>query len=84
MAAVEVNGFLAASRRAAQSRHNRSDETRRRAHQTVRHLHWLVMIALPPTNKKPKRDFREELIVEVMEATGMSREEAELAIDSAY
>ena len=42
------------------------------------------MIALPPTNKKPQRDFREELIVEVMEATGMSREEAELAIDSAY
>ena len=50
----------------------------------VPHLHWLVMIALPPTNKKPKRDFREELVVEVMESNGLSREEAELAIDSAY
>ncbi len=61
-----------------------SGEVRRRARQTVRHLHWLVMIALPPTNKKPARDFREELIVEVMESNGLSREEAELAIDSSY
>ena len=45
------------------------------------------MIAWPPetpTNQKPKRNFREELIVEVMERDGLSREEAELAIDSSY
>ena len=42
------------------------------------------MIAMPPTKKKPQRDFREELIVEVMASDGLSREEAELAIDAAY
>ncbi len=40
------------------------------------------MIAIPTEKPKPKVNLREELIVEVMEATGMSREEAELAIDS--
>ena len=45
------------------------------------------MIAMPPetpTSQKPKRDFREELIVEEMKRSGLSREQAELAIDSAY
>ncbi len=41
------------------------------------------MIAIPTEKpKKPTRDFREELIVEVMEATGMSREEAERQYDA--
>ena len=43
------------------------------------------MIAIAPEKPtKPNRDFREELIVEVMESKGLSREEAELAIDSSY
>ena len=41
------------------------------------------MIALPPETPT-KRVLREELIVEVMESNGLSREEAEMAIDSAY
>ena len=53
--------------------------------QIVRYLHWLVMIAFPPEKPKPpKVNLREELIEQLMEAKGMSREEAELAIDSAY
>ena len=84
-AAGEVNGCLAASTLAAQSRHNRSAEARRRALQTVRHLHWLVMIAIPTEKPKPpKVNLREELIEQLMEAKGMSREAAELAIDSSY
>ena len=43
------------------------------------------MIAFPTEKPKPpKVNLREELIVELMEAKGMSREEAELAIGSSY
>ena len=52
---------------------------------TLRVLDWPVMIAFPTEKPTPlKVDLREELIEQLMEAKGMSREEAELAIDSAY
>ena len=35
-----------------------------------------------PMNNSPKRDLREELIVELMEAKGISREEAEKEVDA--
>ena len=43
------------------------------------------MIAIPTEKPpKPKVNLREELIEQLMEAKGMSREAAELAIDSSY
>ncbi len=45
------------------------------------------MISFPPTNpkpteKKPKKSMRDEIVESVMKRTGMSREEAERQYDA--